>query len=92
MLEVRHPRTRDDVAGHPPAAVSVRGSTYAVDRDDTATVALPDEGHVEALAAAYDLAPEALRGDGAETCQVEKSDGEICGRDLPCPYHSEGDD
>lgn len=24
-----------------------------------------------------------------ETCQVEKSDGEICGRELPCQYHSE---
>lgn len=24
-----------------------------------------------------------------ETCQVEKSDGEVCGRDKPCPYHDE---
>lgn len=24
-----------------------------------------------------------------ETCQVEKSDGDICGRELPCPYHSD---
>lgn len=92
MPEVRHPRTRDDVAGHPPAAVTVRGSTYAVDRDGTATVELPDEGHVESLAAAYDLAPEVLRGDDGGTCQVEKSDGEVCGRDLPCPYHGEDDD
>lgn len=22
-------------------------------------------------------------------CEVVKSDGEVCGRDLPCPYHSE---
>jgi len=26
---------------------------------------------------------------GVGTCQVEKSDGDICGRDLPCPYHSD---
>lgn len=24
-----------------------------------------------------------------ETCEVEKSDGEICGREKPCPYHGE---
>jgi len=25
--------------------------------------------------------------DGLGTCEVEKSDGEVCGRDRPCPYH-----
>lgn len=25
----------------------------------------------------------------AETCQEVKADGEVCGRDLPCPYHSD---
>jgi len=25
------------------------------------------------------------------TCDVEKADGEICGRVTPCPYHSEDD-
>jgi hypothetical protein len=25
----------------------------------------------------------------AETCQVVKTDGEVCGRELPCPYHSD---
>ena len=24
-----------------------------------------------------------------ETCSVEKSDGEVCGRELPCRYHSD---
>lgn len=24
-----------------------------------------------------------------ETCDAVKSDGDVCGRDLPCPYHSE---
>jgi hypothetical protein len=32
-------------------------------------------------------------GDQAETCDVVKeSDGEVCGRDLPCPYHSDDGD
>jgi hypothetical protein len=24
-----------------------------------------------------------------ETCEVVKNDGEVCGRELPCPYHSD---
>jgi len=28
--------------------------------------------------------------DGPDTCQTVKADGEVCGRELPCPYHSEG--
>lgn len=24
-----------------------------------------------------------------ETCQTVKSDGEVCGRELPCQYHTE---
>ena len=26
--------------------------------------------------------------DEVETCEEVKSDGEVCGRPLPCPYHS----
>lgn len=26
------------------------------------------------------------------TCDVVKADGEVCGRDLPCPYHSDDED
>lgn len=29
------------------------------------------------------------RLDEPETCEVVKSDGELCGRDLPCQYHSD---
>jgi len=25
----------------------------------------------------------------AETCDVVKADGDVCGRDKPCPYHDE---
>lgn len=25
--------------------------------------------------------------DGADTCDTVKSDGEVCGRERPCPYH-----
>ena len=26
-------------------------------------------------------------GDDPDTCEVVKSDGEVCGRELPCGYH-----
>lgn len=31
------------------------------------------------------------RVDAADTCEAVKSDGEVCGRELPCQYHG-GDD
>jgi len=31
-----------------------------------------------------------LRVDAyGDTCQVEQTDGSICGRELPCSYHSD---
>jgi len=30
-----------------------------------------------------------MKVKGAETCEAEKSDGEVCGREKPCPYHDE---
>jgi hypothetical protein len=86
MPTVRHPRDREDVAGDPPARVTVRGRTYAVDRDaDPATVTLPESADVDALAAAYDLAPDDLTT--TDTCEVVKSDGDVCGRERPCRFH-----
>jgi len=28
-------------------------------------------------------------GEGVEICEAEKSNGEVCGREKPCPYHDE---
>jgi hypothetical protein len=88
MPTVRHPRTRDDVPGTVPARVTVQGDTFAV---DDGSVTMPTDAHVRALAAAYDLQVSDLQ-DTAGTCDVVKADGEVCGRELPCSYHSEGDD
>ena len=30
-----------------------------------------------------------LPDDEPETCEEIKTDGEVCGREKPCPYHSE---
>lgn len=84
MPEVLHPRAVDGVAGHPPDRVTVRGESYECDGE---TVTLPDEQHVAELARAYDLPPADLSPANTETCDVEKADGEVCGRERPCPYH-----
>lgn len=55
------------------------GDTVEVD-DDRASY-LVDEWGFERVAE---------EGD-AETCDAVKSDGEVCGRELPCPYHSDED-
>jgi len=31
-------------------------------------------------------------GDEDEVCETVKSDGEVCGREKPCPYHDEQDE
>lgn len=31
-------------------------------------------------------------GEGVATCTAEKTDGEICGRERPCPYHDDQED
>lgn len=84
MPTVRHPQARDDVAGNLPARVTVNGESYAV---EDGRVDLPTDADVTALADAYGLAAEELRD--AETCDVVKADGDVCGRELPCAYHSD---
>lgn len=38
----------------------------------------------------YDSVLMKVRGEeSVETCEVEKSDGEVCGREKPCKYHSD---
>ncbi len=37
-----------------------------------------------------DVFEEDVSVDEVETCEEVKSDGEVCGREKPCPYH--GDD
>lgn len=30
---------------------------------------------------------EIVDDDSAETCQTVQTNGDVCGRELPCPYH-----
>lgn len=79
-LTVEHPEP--DGVG----AVRVRGRTVALD-GDTFTVPDAAESWVRAWADGYGLDyADVVQSEG--TCQVVKeSDGEVCGRDRPCPYH-----
>ena len=100
-MRVYHPNavreTDDDVDG----AVDVGGEVVSVADDDTLDVS---RAQAERLADRYGLdvqtiqvdesadAPsDAAESDGdtdAETCDTVMNNGEVCGRELPCPYHS----
>lgn len=53
-------------------------------------------GQGETKEVSDDIAPQLDNNDdferAGETCTVEKSDGEVCGRELPCRFHSDTDD
>ena len=83
MPRYRHPRVPTDHDGDPGFAVSLGGAT--VELDSEGCFETDDAAAVRALAAAYDTTPDALRVD--DTCDVVKSDGDVCGRERPCPYH-----
>jgi hypothetical protein len=70
MTTVRHPRVREDVAGHLPSAVTVDGENYPV--ADDGTVDLPSEYEADRLASAYGLSVAAIRAED--------------GTDDGCPY------
>lgn len=84
MPRYRHPRADD---GHPPAQIHVsRGHKAAVADDGTFEAPAPV---AEAIARDHGVdVSEMAVGDDTETCDVVKQDGDVCGRDLPCPYHS----
>lgn len=84
MARYKHPRNLgvDDPAQF---AVDLDGEHVALDPDGCFESA--DEDAVETLARAHDVSVSELRVD--ETCEVVKNDGDVCGRDLPCRFHSE---
>lgn len=59
-----------------------RGRINRVDDTEGMTacpVCLPDDGD--------DDAEDGAGGGTAGTCEAKKTDGEVCGRERPCPYH-----
>lgn len=88
-MRLEHPHVQRDTT--PPGAVTIDGETYTL---DDGVVQLPDSSGsklLNAWANRFDVDPDALRqsDSDAETCDVIKNDGEVCGRELPCPYHSD---
>lgn len=86
MPEYRHPRTLEAVGGVPPAAIDPGDGSH-IPVDDAGRFEA-DESVARALARYHGVDVADLEA-GGETCDVVKSDGEVCGRELPCRYHSE---
>lgn len=90
-MRIRHPETLAGVGGQCPDRVQVGGDTY--DCGDGAAFDVP-EREARSLAARYGVDVESIAADDdtAESddsgpCEVVKTDGEVCGRERPCPYH-----
>jgi len=83
-MRIRHPRDSGD--GGPGIAIDVNGETVLPDEDGVYDIG-GSRGWLESYAAAHDCDPDELLVP--DTCDAVKADGEVCGRDLPCPYHSE---
>jgi len=80
---MRHPLAEHETAT-PPGAVAFGAEEYAV--ADDGTIDCPDDV-VDDVREHYADRYEWF--DAAETCDAVKSDGEVCGRELPCSYHSD---
>ncbi|AFH22616.1 hypothetical protein OSG_eHP31_00020 [environmental Halophage eHP-31] len=80
-MKIRHPRD----AG---IAIDVDGD-HVMPGDNGHYEIGDRRGWLEDYAGAHGCDPDELLV--AETCDAVKADGEVCGRELPCPYHSDGE-
>jgi len=92
-MRVRHPYALSDDPPAPDSRVHIGGRRDTHPVDDDGVITVPDDvaqSTVEAWAAGYgyDLS-ELVVDDAPETCDTVKTDGDVCGRELPCPYHTE---
>jgi len=87
MTKVSHPDADNDAS---PAAVTVGVTTYTVDGDGIVDCPAGDADEIaRRLADVHDCDADDLLV--ADTCDAVKTDGDVCGRELPCPYHTEAD-
>ena len=82
-MRVWHPIALED-AGVVDDAVDVNGELVPI---DDGTFECDDESWLDRWADGYGYDADELLV--AETCDTVKSDGDVCGRELPCPYHSD---
>jgi hypothetical protein len=103
-MRIRHPRSLDGDA--PGIAIDVRGETVLPDEAGHYDIG-DHERWLNRYADSYDVDPEDLvvgdiddtddtddaddADEQPDTCDTVKADGEVCGRELPCPYHSDTD-
>jgi hypothetical protein len=90
-MQVTHPQADRD-APVPAAVTCPDGETRRPDSDGV--VKAPKDVAValaDAWADCYGVPPDGLLHADPATCDTVKHDGEVCGRELPCPYHSNED-
>lgn len=94
-MRVRHPEALDDVGGECPDRVDLGGDAYdcgdgrAFDVSESQAEALAERYGVDvaAIAVGEETGADPSDGDESGTCEVVKTDGDVCGRERPCSYH-----
>ena len=85
-MEVTHPRAGD--APLPSVVTGPDGTGYRIKDGVVDAPKSVAESIADAWGRRYDADPDSLLN---ATCDAVKTDGEVCGRDLPCPYHTESE-
>jgi hypothetical protein len=86
-MRCRDPRADAEADGYADDYVEVQGDLVAVDDAGEFTHPAITEAWARDYADRQGVDYERVVVD--DTCEVVKSDGEVCGRDLPCPYHDD---
>lgn len=90
-MQVTHPHAGDGAA---PGYVDVQGERVPV-TNGTFEIPADASGWLRAFASRHGVDPGDLareEDDPPDTCDTVMTDGTTCGRELPCPYHTDDTD
>jgi hypothetical protein len=88
-MQVTHPRADD---GAVPSRATVDGTDYRIKEGVVDAPEADAQALADAWADRFGADADDLLDDSTETCDAIKNDDEVCGRELPCPYHSDKED
>lgn len=98
-MRLRDPKSRDSVDGRADGYVDVAGNLVPVDdsgefehpaiSEEWAEAYAEREGMDVSAVLVEDAAQEAPDDAESDTCETVKQDGDVCGRERPCPYHDD---
>lgn len=96
-MRLQDPKSRAGVDGYADSHIDVQGTLVAVEDDGTfehpgitrewAESYAEREGVDVGVVLVDEPAQDETEASKSDTCETVKGDGEVCGRERPCPYH-----